>query len=227
VRRWLPQQQVWALADACDHALAQMRAASTVVGHSTTHISGFLIADYFSSRPDALARLSEFVSSPQVLMLIRDLGRPLEGEPAVRDIQYFHEPTAADRDGAWHRDGDVLSLTGDQAATNHTTRLRYRVALAADDHLEYVPGSHLRADTPEELKLRTGPVRNAALALGSQRIVLEPGDVCVFDTWGIHRARYRRGRLRRTLDLLFGFGAPKLNRTGLTELRKRFGAGQR
>jgi hypothetical protein len=79
------------------------------------------------------------------------------------------------------------------------------------------PGSHVRADTAAELKLRWGPTRNAALASGSKRIVLEPGDVCVFDTWGVHRARYRHGAVRRTLDLLFGFGAPKVAWTGLAE----------
>jgi hypothetical protein len=52
-------------------------------------------------------------------------------------------------------------------------------------------------------------VRNAPLTSGSIRIDLAPGDVCVFDTWGIHRARYRRDRIRRTLDLLFGFGPRK------------------
>lgn len=226
VRRWLGQQQVRELAEACDHALTQMRAASTVAGHATTHISGFLIQEYFSSRPDALARLVEFASSPAVLMLVRDLGRPLEGDLNLRDIQYFHEPTARDYDGAWHRDGDVPGLTEDQAAASRATLLRCRVAFAADDHLEYVPGSHLRADTQDELRLRKGPVPNAALASGSKRIVLEPGDVCVFDTWGIHRARYRRGTVRRTLDLLFGFGARKLSQTVFTEFQKRLRARQ-
>jgi len=226
VRSWFGQHQVRALAEACDHALSQMRAASTVVGHTTTHVSGFLIPEYFSARPDALALLLEFVSSPAVLMLVRDLGRPFEGELDLRDIQYFHEPTARDYDGAWHRDGEIPALIEDETAAHRATSLRYRVAFAADDHLEYVPRSHVRADTQEERRLRTGPVRNAELASGSERIVLEPGDVCVFDTWGIHRARYRQGTARRTLDLRFGFGARKFSRTALTELRKRLRAGQ-
>ena len=78
-----------------------------------------------------------------------------------------------------------------------------------DDHLEYAPASHRRADTAEERSAIQGMLRNVSLASGSVRIELGPGDVCVFDTWGIHRARYRRNRIRRTLDLLFGFGPRK------------------
>ena len=37
-------------------------------------------------------------------------------------------------------------------------------------------------------------------------MTLAPGDVCVFDTWTIHRGRYRHGTPRRTLDLQYGFG---------------------
>jgi ectoine hydroxylase-related dioxygenase (phytanoyl-CoA dioxygenase family) len=80
------------------------------------------------------------------------------------------------------------------------------MAFAHDDHLEYVPGSHARADTSEERRALEARRRDASLAHEAVRIELEPGDVCVFDTWGIHRARYRRHRVRRTLDLLFGFG---------------------
>ena len=72
-----------------------------------------------------------------------------------------------------------------------------------------VVDTQARPDTPEERSLLKGMVRNAHLTSGSIRIDLEPGDVCVFDTWGIHRARYRRDRIRRTLDLLFGFGPRK------------------
>jgi hypothetical protein len=226
VRRWFDQRQVRELAEGCDHALAQMRAASRAIGHTTTHISGFLIPEHFCSRPDALARLVEFVSSPAVLTLVCDLGRPLEAELNLRDIQYFHEPTGRDYDGLWHRDGDVPGVAEDEAAANRGTLLRYRVALAADDHLEYVPGSHVRADTQDELRLRRGPVRNAPLRSGSERIALDAGDVCVFDTWGIHRGRYRSATVRRTLDLLFGFGARKSSRTAVNELWQRLGAGQ-
>jgi ectoine hydroxylase-related dioxygenase (phytanoyl-CoA dioxygenase family) len=204
VRGLLQPERVAELSEACDHVLQQVRAASSAHGHVTTHVSGLLAPEYFVKRPDALTRLAGYMSSREVLTLIHGLGRPGEGLPDLRDTQYFHEPSTRDYDGAWHRDGDGAAPSDTHAA--RPTLLRFRVAFAHDDHLEYIPGSHGRPDTPEERSVLKGPVRNAPLTSGSVRIDLEPGDTCIFDTWGIHRARYRHDRIRRTLDLLFGFG---------------------
>jgi hypothetical protein len=219
-RRLVRPERVSQLSEACDHVLQQVRGASSAQGHLTTHVSGLLAPDYFVQRPDVLTRLSDYMSSREVLTLIDGLGRTGEGLPNLRDTQYFHEPSTRDYDGAWHRDGDGPGRNGGVAA--RPTLLRFRIAFAHDDHLEYVPGSHMRPDTPEERSLLKGMVRNAPLTSGSTRIDLEPGDVCVFDTWGIHRARYRRDRIRRTLDLLFGFGPPKrVEYAALLALAKR------
>ncbi len=222
VRRMVRPELLSALSDACDHVLQQVRGASSAQGHLSTHVSGLLAPEYFVQRPEALARLSDYMSSREVLTLVRGLGRMGEGTLSVRDTQYFHEPSARDYDGAWHRDGDGGVPSELDAAPARPTLLRFRIAFAHDDHLEYVPGSHRRADTPEELIVLKGAVRNASFASGSIRIELEPGDVCVFDTWGIHRARYRRDRIRRTLDLLFGFGPRKrVDYTALQALASR------
>lgn len=197
------------LAAACDHALAQVRARSRTDGHTSTHITGVLVPEYFRDRPEVLLQLTRLPSAHEVLALIHDLGRPQEGELRLRATHYFHEPSDRDYDGPWHRDGDEgtqLGCVDDGQAARRGTLLRFRIALCADDHLEYVPGSHVRRDTPEELQLRRGAERNAPLGGEAVRIALEPGDVCVFDTWGIHRGRYRSGRPRRTLDLIYGFG---------------------
>jgi hypothetical protein len=207
-RRMLGPERVRELSEACDHVLQQVRAASSEQGHSTTHVSGLLAPDYFVGRPEALTRLAAFMSSREVLAVLDGLGRPGEGLPNLRDTQYFHEPTRRDDDGAWHRDGGLAGVGIDSAAARPTL-LRLRIALSHDDHLEYVPGSHVRGDTPEEHTAIARRIRGAPLASGQVRIELQPGDVCVFDTWGIRRARYRRDRIRRTLDLLFGFGPRK------------------
>jgi ectoine hydroxylase-related dioxygenase (phytanoyl-CoA dioxygenase family) len=206
VRDLLRPARVAALSEACDHMLAQVRGASSTQGHSTTHVAGLLAPEHFARRPELLSRLAEFMSSREVLALVHDLGRAGEGLLNLRDAHYFHEPSAREFDGDWHRDGDG-AVPADP--TTRATSLRFRVAFAHDDHLEVVPGSHRRADTPEERAVLKGGARNAALATPSVRIELAPGDVCVFDTWAIHRARYRRDRVRRTLDLLFGFGPRK------------------
>lgn len=189
------------LASACDHALGHVRATSSETGHTTTNISPLLHPECFAGRPEALRGLVELASSREVLALVHDLGKPGEGELNLRDLQYFHEPRR-DYDGPWHRDGPSVT----RSETIRPTVLRFRVALAADDHLEYVVGSHARPDTEEEQQVLAGSRRNGPLPTEARRVALEPGDVCVFDAGGIHRARYRSSAARKTLDLLFTFG---------------------
>jgi hypothetical protein len=213
--RLLPAAQLSQLSAACDHVLTQQRAASATAGHTSTHVTGLLAPEYFVDRPPLLGHLMSFASSAEVVGLVRELGQSLEAEPNLRSLEYFHEPSSRDYDGAWHRDGDEVQLPRAAADGNpgpRSTLLRLRVPFAPDDHLEYVPGSHLREDTPAELRARRGHVRNQPLDSCSVRIELEPGDVCLFDTWGIHRGRYRQQRARRTLDLLFRYGQPEPTR---------------
>jgi ectoine hydroxylase-related dioxygenase (phytanoyl-CoA dioxygenase family) len=206
--------RVYALAQACDHALASARARDASAGRTSTHLPSLLDPQAFAERPELLARLVAFASAPDVLALISDLGARHEGALNLRDAQYFHEPTQRDYDGEWHRDGDIVTLPKLVASPRCTvptvptvpTLLRLRIAFAPDDHLEVIPGSQRRDDTPEEARLRRGPIRNGSNAPGAVRVTLEPGDVCVFDTWAIHRGRYRHGAARRTLDLQYGFG---------------------
>ncbi len=204
-------ERVAALAEACDHVLAQVRANAKGAGHTTTHIAGLFAPDHFAGRPDLLARLVRFASSPEVVGLTHALGRPDEGPLTLRTAHYFHEPSARDQDGEWHRDGDEVQLPIDPASSRppRATRLRFRIAFARDANLEIIPGSHLRQDTPEETRLRRGAARTSGNIPSAVRVALEAGDVCVFDTWTIHRGCYRRGIPRRTLDLVFGFGHAK------------------
>jgi hypothetical protein len=208
-RGLLRSQRARELSDACDHVLQQVRAASSAQGHLSTHVSNLLAPEYFVERPEARMRLADYMSSREVVTLVHDLGRAGEGLLNVRDAHYFHEPSTRDYDGAWHRDGDGGPPVEGDPVPSRPTLLRFRIAFAYDDHLEYVLGSHARPDTPEERRVLKGAVRNTPLSSGPVRIELHPGDACVFNTWGIHRARYRHDRIRRTLDLLFGFGPRK------------------
>jgi hypothetical protein len=209
LRRAVSREVVTELSGICDAVLHQVRERSSAHGHTSTHVSGLLASEYFVARPEGRVRLAAYASSRAVVSLIQGLGRAGEGPPDLRDLQYFHEPSARDADGAWHRDGDGPALNSLESHGRPPTLLRYRLAFAPDDHLEYVPGSHARASTPEELRVLRGRARNGSLPSPSTRVELEPGDVCAFDAWGIHRGRYRRDRTRRTLDLLFGFGPRK------------------
>lgn len=197
----LDDARVRHLASACDHALESVRAASSETGHSTTYISPLLHSEYFADRPDAMQCLVALASSRDVLALVHDLRKPGEGELTLRDLQYFHEPRR-DHDGLWHRDGAGVA----EPEALRPTVLRFRVALAPDDHLEYVLGSHARQDTAQEREVLAGSRRNGPFPTEARRVALRPGDVCVFDAGGIHRARYRAGVARKTLDLVFAFG---------------------
>jgi ectoine hydroxylase-related dioxygenase (phytanoyl-CoA dioxygenase family) len=206
VRRAFDDARVRQLASACDHALEHVRATSKEMGRTTTNISPLLHPECFVDHPNALHALVELAASHAVVALVHDLRAPGEGELNLRDLQYFHE-TKRDYEGPWHRDG--VSVTRTEPETSRPTVLRFRVALVADDHLEYVLGSHARPDTEAEKQVLAGSTRNGAFPTEARRITLQPGDVCVFDASGIHRARYRSGAARKTLDLLFAFGVRK------------------
>jgi hypothetical protein len=224
VRARLGAQEVHRLVQACDHVLARVRARSSSAGHTTTHIDELLSPEHFTDRPELLTALTELASSRLVLSLIHDLGQGGGGAiPMLRGVHYFHEPSVRDHEGHWHRDGEGASAHPDRNEPR-VTRLRVRIALSYDDHLEYAPGSHKRVETDEALTLRTGALRHAPLAQRTCRIVLEQGDLCVFNVWGIHRGRYRRARVRKTLDFLysFGYGEPQHAGTAIQALLARF-----
>ena len=102
---------------------------------------------------------------------------------------YYHEQTKKDWDGDWHRDEGEVHV---------------RVALEDDDCLEIVPASHLRPSTPEELAIQKGADRASGAMPNAQRVVLQAGDLCVFEAATIHRAVYRCAPIRRTIDAVYG-----------------------
>jgi hypothetical protein len=198
------------LRHACDIVLEQVRAESTTKGHTTPSIS--LCADSFSREPDALNRLATFVTSARVCALLEGLAHVHEEPtPRVKKIDYYHEQTLHDWEGDWHRDSQFTESDPERERTlvMSTTSVHLRVALEHDDRLELVPGSHLRGDTSEELRIRKGARRASAEMPGATRVVLHAGDACIFHAWSIHRATYQRAPLRRTIDLLFAFGRPQ------------------
>lgn len=181
---------------ACDHALERVRATSTEQGHTSTHVPNLLDPHLFEDDSAALDLLVRLASSDEVLRVMHDLQPPSGEALQLRDVQYFHEPSRRDADGLWHRDGD-------------RSLMRFRIAFAPDDHLQYVLGSHRRADSDEERAVLSGSDRNGPGPAGATRVQLRAGDAVVFDAGGIHRARYRAASVRRTLDLVFRFGLPR------------------
>jgi ectoine hydroxylase-related dioxygenase (phytanoyl-CoA dioxygenase family) len=210
VQEFLDRPAACALRRACDDALDRARTGSTAHGHTTPKIGLFADPATFSrANARAFDDVARFVSSPRVCALLAGLERAGEDAiPRIKAADYYHEQTARDWDGDWHRDSQfgLPDPERERQRLLTTTSVHVRVALEDDDRLELVPGSHVRWDTPEELRIRKGCDRATAAMPGATRIVLRTGDACVFHAWSIHRATYRRAPLRRTLDCLYAFG---------------------
>jgi ectoine hydroxylase-related dioxygenase (phytanoyl-CoA dioxygenase family) len=218
VRAFASADEIDGLRSSCDRVLERKRRASRSVGHTTTHIDGLLDPAEFGDEPERLQRLLEFFGSARLCALLRDLAPPSAGDPWLKTLQYFHEPTVRDWQGAWHRDSQFgrSDAEVEQAYMRSLTAVRFRVACLPDDRLELVPGTHARWDTDQELPIRKRqalaglvvPVEPSAdVAMpGAERVVLEPGDACVFHAWMIHRGSYTRSPARRTLDGFFRYG---------------------
>lgn len=185
---------------ACDAALDRARASFVETGASTPRISVFDVEP-------ALA----FLGQPRVTRLLFTLQHATESDvPRLKDVHYYHEQEGRDWDGDWHRDSQfsravLADPESERAIVRSHTAVHVRVAFEPDDRLEIVPGSHARWDTPEELRIRRGARRASSEMPNATRIVLSPGDACVFHAYSVHRATYRQKPLRRTLDALFAF----------------------
>ena len=205
---FFPTAQHGPLRQSCDRALARVRQDNRETAHSTPRIS--LLADGCDVGHDALllSPIIEFATSPRVCALLRALTDDGRAAPRVEEVHYYHEQTKRDWDGDWHRDSQFgrpdPELERAFIETTTAVRVHVRVAFEDDDRLEIVPGSHARWDTPEELRIRRGADRAAALMPRATRIQLRAGDGCLFHAWSIHRATYRCAPIRRTLDVLYG-----------------------
>jgi hypothetical protein len=218
VRGFASAAEVDALRSSCDGVLERKRRASQSLGHTTTSIDGLLDPVEFGDEAQRLQQLVDFFGSARLCALLRDLAPPSAGDPWLKTLQYFHEPTVRDWQGAWHRDSQFgrSDIDAEKTFMRSMTAVRFRVACLRDDRLELVPGTHARWDTDEELAIRkrqalaglvvpVAPSADVAMP-GAERVVLEPGDACVFHAWMLHRGSYTRSPPRRTLDGFFRYG---------------------
>jgi hypothetical protein len=119
---------------------------------------------------------------------------------------------APDGAGRWHRDVHdpvddeveraVLLAGGPARPGGHLLE----IALVPSDAFEYVPGSHVRWDTPLELRARkhaTTMAEQTQPLPGAHRLPLAAGDVALFDANGVHRGWYPHGTTRRTLAIWY------------------------
>jgi ectoine hydroxylase-related dioxygenase (phytanoyl-CoA dioxygenase family) len=164
---------------------------------------------YVRRPPNWLPALMDAVADPKIL----DIARTIMGEePLFRCTSLFFNPLAGGKDGNWHRDSqfgapDDAKEQGIIAQLARSgTSIQMQIALVPSEDVEYVPGSHLRWDTPEEYQIRKadGGVHNRANDMpGAVRLALNAGDAALFNPYGLHRGRYHTEPLRRTLMLTY------------------------
>ncbi len=164
--------------------------------------------DYFRGAPDDLRDLLESGGHQRV----RDFARDLHGEdPLYYSNSLWFNPTGTSRDGNWHRDTqfnfpDEAEERARFAACSQDfgNGVQIQIALVPSDDVEFVPGSHLRWDTPPENRIRRSENQKHWLSNdmpGAVRIALQAGDAVALNPNGLHRGRYHVDKLRRTFTV--------------------------
>lgn len=167
--------------------------------------------EYREKDPAGFIQLMETVADRDLLSLLRTI---LGAEPIFRTISYWYHPQSGGREGNWHRDSQFLfpdeaeeRRQVEKASPQQSVQLM--LALLPTEDNEFVPGSHLRWDTEAEYRIRLGEDgknRFSSEMPGAVRLRQEPGDVLVFNPYGLHRGRYRADIPRRTL--MFTYNSP-------------------
>lgn len=198
----------------CESILAQWRARDPQTGQpgdkpDATVMRHLNHPAYSAGDPNRRIAMLEAAADPAVL----DVAREIFGEaPMFRCISLFFNPSGIDLDGNWHRDAQFMTQSDDDEramilnAGDGGSGMQLQIALAPSEDIEVVPGSHLRWDTPEEYAIRKadGGAHNRSNAMpGAIRVRQAPGDAVLFNAMCIHRGRYRREPLRRTLMLTY------------------------
>ena len=201
---FLAAQEIDELRRICDDVLEQ--AINEDSRRATARNIAYLTEKrYFRSREADLLKLLEFIADERIVSILSHIAGEM---PLFHNTQYFFNP-AQSYEGEWHRDTQFLAPdeTLERQRMQQHSGVHFRVAFLPDRQLEYVPGSERRWDTPEEVNIRKGEFPTHPDMPGRTTIELGPGDACLFHAWGIHRGTYRKDIPRRTLDVIYAWGA--------------------
>ena len=209
-RNLFDQARVSRLREVCDGILAQFLGADAQSGkpgnpdgYNMRHLNH---PAYFKEHPEWFPALMDTAAAPRILQIAAEI----LGEDALfRCTTYWFNPRRVSQDGNWHRDSQFVTKSEaeeKQMLAERPRAVQLMLALAPTEDNEYVPGSHLRWDTPEEYQIRKadGQQHNRANTMpGAIRVRQEPGDMMAFNPSGLHRGRYHADKLRRTLMLTY------------------------
>jgi hypothetical protein len=214
LRGLLAQPRTERLLAICERVLAQWRRESPETGKpggaaDATVMRHLNHPGYFRQHEEQIGELMDVVAEPAIL----DVARTILGEePLFRCTSLFFNPLSDGKDGNWHRDSQFGTPDDEQEKalidelTRSGTSIQMQIALVPSEDVEYVPGSHLRWDTPAEYALRKaeGGKHNRSNHMpGALRLKLAAGDAALFNPYGLHRGRYHTEPLRRTLMLTY------------------------
>lgn len=198
----------------CDRILAQWRACDPQTGKPGDKTDATVMRHlnhpaYFATQANGLDDILEVAADPAVLRVAETLfGEP----PMFRSTSLFFNPSGIHVDGNWHRDAQFMTKTEDDEramilnAGDGGSGMQLQIALVPSEDIEVVPASHLRWDTPEEYAIRKadGGAHNRSNAMpGAVRVKQNAGDAVLFNAMMLHRGRYYREPLRRTLMLTY------------------------
>ena len=228
VPKLLDDRQVARMRVIGEHVLSQWRIRNPENGKAGIDDPSSLVLRhlnhpaYFVGRRAWLVELLDIVADPRVLETVREV---FQDEVLFRCTSLFFNPLEKGRDGNWHRDSQFVTpteeadrkmverLAEEVKRTRKQPSIQLQIALVPSEDSEYVPGSHLRWDTPEEYYVRKadGEKHNESnLMPGAVRTHQEPGDAAAFNAFGLHRGRYHADKCRRTLMLTYtAMGAPR------------------
>jgi len=220
VRNLFTPERTAQLRTICDAILEQWRVCNPETGQpggkpEATVMRHLNHPGYYQEHPAWLPLLLEAAGDEKVRTLAHTI---FQEEPLFRCTSYFFDPLAGSRDGNWHRDSQFSNR--EDAAEEQVIigagaggrGFQMQIALTPSDDIEYVPGSHLRWDTPAEYAIRKADnwAHNESNAMpGAIRVDLAAGDGVLFNPMGIHRGRYHVGKLRRTLMLTYTASSAK------------------
>lgn len=214
VRNLFDQARTEQLLEICNAILAQWRVENPETGQpggaaDATVMRHLNHSGYFRQHPEWLAVLMDAVADPKVL----DIARTILGEePLFRCTSFFFNPLTGGKDGNWHRDSqfgtpdDAMEKEQISKLVRSGNSIQMQIPLVPSEDIEYVPGSHLRWDTPAEYAIRKvdGGANNRANNMpGALRLALAAGDAVLFNPYGLHRGRYHTEPIRRTLMLTY------------------------
>lgn len=188
------------------HSLWMHKNFEKVVQSKLNHSRSVTYPEFFQDKyKEERLELFEFMSSDRLVDLLAEL---LDPPFFFGDTQIFFNSPNFTKEGYWHRDFQSSNLPEDLQRKMMETQpiLHIHIPFLKDDLFEFVPGSHVRWDNPEEREIRLGlGSRRRSESMPNAKVYpAEVGDIVVFSVHGIHRGRkYAPEPVRRTFDILY------------------------